>query len=97
MAGVPGLARSHCGQGPGISTALAVDPETEVTVTSGATEALFCAMAAVIHPGDEAIVFDPAYDSYEPGIRLAGRVRPVACRCSRPRYRVDWDLLEAQV
>lgn len=75
---------------------LAVDPETEVTVTSGATEALFCAMAAVIHPGDEAIVFDPAYDSYEPGIRLQGGItRHVPLR--PPGYRVDWDLLEATV
>ena len=50
----------------------ALDPETEVTVTSGATEALFCAVTAVIRPGDEAIVFDPCYDSYEPAVTLAG-------------------------
>ena len=47
-------------------------PETEITVTSGATEALFCAIAAVVNPGDEVIVFDPAYDSYEPVVRLQG-------------------------
>ncbi len=70
-----------------------VDPETEITVTSGATEALFCAMAAVIHPGDEAIVFDPAYDSYEPGIQLQGGIaRHVPLE--PPAYRVDWNRVE---
>ena len=47
-------------------------PETETTVTVGATEALFSVIQAVIGPSDEAIVFDPAYDSYEPAVRLAG-------------------------
>ena len=49
-----------------------VDVDTEVTVTPGATEAIFCAIQAVIHSGDEVIVFDPAYDSYEPSVELAG-------------------------
>ena len=48
------------------------DPDTEITVTSGATEALFCAIHAIVRAGDEVIVFDPAYDSYDPAIRLAG-------------------------
>jgi len=48
------------------------DPDAEVTITSGATEALFSAIEAFVHPGDEVIVFDPAYDSYDPAIRLAG-------------------------
>ena len=50
------------------------DPETEVTVTSGGTEALFDAVAAVVHPGDEVIVFEPCYDSYVPAIELSGGV-----------------------
>ncbi|NVJ61395.1 MAG: aminotransferase class I/II-fold pyridoxal phosphate-dependent enzyme [Gammaproteobacteria bacterium] len=50
----------------------AIDSMSEVTVTSGATEALFAAINAVVNVGDEAIVFDPAYDSYDPAIRLAG-------------------------
>jgi methionine aminotransferase len=67
-----------------------LDPDTEVTVTSGATEALFCAIAAVVQPGDEVIVFDPAYDSYEPVVRLqGGRTRHVPMR--PPDYRIDWD------
>jgi len=67
-----------------------VDPDTEVTVTSGATEALFCAIAAVVGPGDEVIVFDPAYDSYEPAVALQGGVvRHVPMH--PPRFRPDWD------
>jgi methionine aminotransferase len=49
-----------------------VDADDEVTVTPGATQAIFCAIQAVIHSGDEVIVFDPAYDSYEPSVALAG-------------------------
>jgi methionine aminotransferase len=67
-----------------------VDPESEITVTSGATEALFCAIAAVVRPGDEVIVFDPAYDSYEPAVTLQGGVtRHVPLH--PPGYRPDWD------
>src|SRR5216683_8273652 len=49
-----------------------VDPLTEITVTCGGTEALYDAIQAVVGPGDEAIIFDPAYDAYEPAVRLAG-------------------------
>ena len=69
---------------------VSVSPETEVTVTSGATEALFCAINAVVRAGDEVIVFDPCYDSYEPAVTLAGGV----CRhlpLYAPDFRVDWD------
>jgi methionine transaminase len=73
-----------------------VDPDREVTVTSGATEALFCAIAAIVNPGDEVIVFDPAYDSYEPVVRLqGGRCRRVALH--PPDYRIDWDQVADQV
>jgi methionine aminotransferase len=54
------------------SYGVSVDVDSEVTVTPGATEAIFCAIQAVIHSGDEVIVFDPAYDSYEPSVELAG-------------------------
>ena len=67
-----------------------VDAETEVTVTAGATEALFCAITAVVQPGDEVIVFDPAYDSYEPVVRLQGG-RTVHIPLRAPDYRIDWD------
>lgn len=66
-----------------------VDPVTEVTVTSGATEALFCAIQAFVHPGDEVIVFDPAYDSYEPAVRLAGG-HTLHIPLVPPAFSVDW-------
>ncbi len=51
-----------------------VDSDTEITITAGATEAIFCAITATVRPGDEVIVFDPAYDCYEPTVTLAGGV-----------------------
>ena len=66
-----------------------VDPVSEVTVTAGATEALFCAITALVRAGDEVIVFDPVYDAYEPAIHLAGgRARHIPLRASD--YSVDW-------
>ena len=67
-----------------------VDSTAEITVTSGATEALFCAIHAVVRPGDEVILFEPAYDSYEPAVELAGG-RAVRVPLLRPDFRVDWD------
>jgi len=67
----------------------ALDPPAEVTVTSGATEALFCAIHAVVRPGDEVILLEPAYDSYEPAVELAGG-RAVRVPLLRPDFRVDW-------
>ncbi|WP_049622846.1 pyridoxal phosphate-dependent aminotransferase [Frateuria defendens] len=66
-----------------------VNPDTEVTVTSGATEALFAAIAAVVRAGEEVIVFDPAYDSYEPAIELQG-ARTVHIPLVAPSFAVDW-------
>ncbi len=67
----------------------APDPTREITVTSGATEALFCAIEAFVHPGDEVIVFDPAYDTYDPAVRLAGG-RAVHIPLTAPHFGVDW-------
>jgi methionine aminotransferase len=67
----------------------AYDPETEVTVTAGATEALFAAISAVVLPQDEVLIVEPAYDSYEPAVRLNGG-RPVHYPLSFPDYRIDW-------
>jgi len=66
-----------------------ISADTEVTVTSGATEALFAAIAAVVRAGDEVIVFDPAYDSYEPAIELQG-ARAVHIPLQAPSFSVDW-------
>lgn len=72
------------------------DPETEVTVTSGATEALFDAIQAVVSAGDEVIVFDPAYDSYEPSVALAGG-KTVHIPLSQPEYSIDWQRVEESI
>jgi len=66
-----------------------IDPDSEVCVTPGATEALYCAVTAVVHPGDEVIVFDPAYDCYAPSVRLNGGVtRHIALKY--PDFSIDW-------
>jgi methionine aminotransferase len=67
-----------------------VDPETSITVTSGGTEALFCAIQAIVRPGDEVVLLDPAYDSYEPAVTLAGG-RTVRVPLRRPGFSPDWD------
>ena len=74
----------------------AYDPDTEITVTSGGTEAICAAAAAVLHPGDEAIVLEPCYDSYTPSIELNGGV-PVIVPLMFPTYAVDWDAVRAAV
>lgn len=70
--------------------------DAEVTVTSGATEALFAAIAAVVRPGDEVIVFDPAYDSYEPAVTLNGG-RTVHLQLQPPRFGIDWQQVQAAI
>ncbi len=88
MAGVPAL-REAIARKIEATQGVAVDPDAEITVTAGATEALFVAISAVVHPGDEVIILEPAYDSYAPVVRLnGGRVVPVGLR--PPAYRVDW-------
>lgn len=66
------------------------DPDTEVTVTSGATQAIYTAITAFVHPGDEVIIFEPAYDSYVPAIQLSGGI-PVHMELKAPDFRIDWD------
>lgn len=88
MAGVPAL-REAIAAKLARCYGLAVDPETEITVTAGATQALFSAIHALVHPGDEVILFEPAYDSYAPAVRLAGgMVRYVPLL--PPTYTPDW-------
>jgi methionine aminotransferase len=72
------------------------DPETEVTVTSGGTEALFDAVAAVVRPGDEVIVLEPCYDSYVPAIELSGGT-VVVVSLTFPEYAIDWSVLRRAV
>jgi methionine aminotransferase len=70
-----------------------VNADAEVTVTSGATEAIFAAIAAVVRPGDEVIVLDPCYDCYEPAIDLVGG-RAVHVPLNLPDFSVDWQRLK---
>lgn len=73
-----------------------VDLDREVTVTAGATQALFCAIAAVVCPGDEVIIFDPAYDSYEPVITLQGG-RTIHIPMQGPGFLPDWQRVQDAV
>lgn len=66
------------------------DPGTEITITSGATEALFAAITATVHRNDEVIIFEPAYDSYVPAIQLNGGI-PIFLKLKFPDYHIDWD------
>jgi methionine aminotransferase len=70
--------------------------ETEVTITAGATEAIYSSIAAFISSGDEVIIFDPSYDSYDPAIRLNGGV-PVRINLNFPDFSIDWDLVQKKI
>ena len=71
-------------------------PDTEVTVTSGGTEGIFDAVACVIHPGDEVIVFEPCYDSYVPAVEVNGG-KAVVISLRYPDYTVPWDEVRAAI
>ena len=65
------------------------NPETEITITAGGTQAIYTAIAAVVHEGDEVIIFEPAYDSYAPAIELCGGI-PIHVHLNPPDYRINW-------
>ncbi len=75
---------------------LKLDPESEITITAGATQAIYTVISAVVHPGDEVIVIDPAYDSYRPSIRVNGGI-PVMYQLRAPHFKIDWDELESLI
>jgi methionine aminotransferase len=72
------------------------DPEHEVTVTPGATYGIFTAVATLVRPGDEVILFEPAYDSYVPSIEVAGGV-PVFVQLRYPDYSIDWQRVQQAI
>jgi len=74
----------------------AVDAETELTVSCGGTESIYSAIQAVVAHGDEAIVFDPAYDAYDPAIRLAGG-RCIHIPLEAPHFRYDWERVKRAI
>src|SRR4051812_14088054 len=66
------------------------DPDSELTVSCGGTESIYSAIQAVVGAGDEAIVFDPSYDAYDPAVRLAGG-RCIHIPLAAPQFRYDWE------
>lgn len=73
-----------------------VNPDTEITVTPGATYAIYTALTTVLQPGDEVIVFEPAYDSYIPNIVINGAI-PVLVPLVYPEYRINWELVRSKI
>jgi methionine aminotransferase len=69
------------------------NPDTEITITAGGTQGIFTAISAVIHPNDEVIIFEPAYDSYAPAIRLMGGVVK-SLELDPPNYQIPWDMVK---
>jgi len=97
MAGVPPLRAAIAAKIAALYGAR-YDADTELTVTAGATQALTTAILCCVHPGDEVIVIEPAYDSYAPAITLAGgRVVPVAMEVDEQGYHVSWARVAAAV
>ncbi len=88
MPGLPAL-RKMLAEKYSQSSGIGVDPDTEITITAGATQGLFTAISACIRPGDEVILIEPAYDSYRPSVEVNGGTA-VICETRAPDYRVDW-------
>lgn len=78
------------------SYSLSYDPETEITITAGATQAIYSAISAVVKEGDEVIMFTPAYDCYAPAIELNGG-KPIYIQLQHPYYTVDWNEVKKAV
>ena len=74
----------------------AINPDTEITVTPGGTYALYTAFSAILHPGDEVIVFEPAYDCYIPQIELNGG-KAVTIPLTFPHYNIDWSTVRRKI
>ncbi len=91
MTGLPAL-RQQVAAKIQRSYGVRVNADMEVTITPGATQGIFCAIQAVIHSGDEVIVFDPAYDSYEPSVELAGG-RCVHVQLDSQTFTIDFNKL----
>jgi methionine aminotransferase len=73
-----------------------IDPDTQITITPGGTYALYTALTTILQPGNEVIVFEPAYDSYIPSIELNG-ARAVTIRLTFPDYKIDWAEVKSRI
>ncbi len=73
-----------------------INPDTDITITPGGTYAIYTALTTLLQPGDEVIVFEPAFDSYLPNIEINGAV-PVLIPLTFPDYSIDWDLVRQKI
>ncbi len=73
-----------------------INPDTQITITPGGTYAIYTALTTVLQPGDEVIVFEPAYDSYIPNIEINGAV-PVLIDLKFPEYKIDWEEVKKKI
>ncbi len=96
MAGIPALRQSIAEKTQRVYD-VSLSPETEITVVSGATEALFSAIHCCVHPGDEVILFDPSYDAYDPIVRLAGGVPIHLTLKAEKGFRIDFEELARSI
>lgn len=95
MPGLPAL-RQAVSAGFRTRYGIEVDPDTEITITPGATYGIYTALTAILQPGDKVIVLEPAYDSYIPNIEMNGAIAiPVALEA--PGFRVDWNKIKAAI
>lgn len=95
MFGVP-ILRERLSQKMANAYGIAYDPETEINITAGATQAIYTAVAALVHENDEVIIFTPAYDCYAPAVELQGG-KPIYIQLRGPEYRIDWDEVKKMV
>lgn len=94
-AGLPALREQLAAKIEALYTAL-VNPDTEITITPGGTYAIYTALTTVLQPGDEVILFEPAYDSYIPNIEINGAI-PVRIPLTYPDYTIDWELVKQRI
>jgi methionine aminotransferase len=95
LTGVPKL-REQIKRKVAGSYGIELDADQEITVIPGATEAIYCAIMATIRQGDEVIVFDPAYDCYDPSIQLAGG-NPIHIPLQAPEFSIDWQRVKDSI
>jgi len=95
MTGIPEL-RAAISKKKKILYDINLDSSDEITITNGATEAIYSAISALVHMDDEVIIFEPAYDSYIPAIKVNGGV-PVPIRLKSPGYKIDWNVVRDKI
>lgn len=95
MAGLPVLCERIAEKVAGLYNCK-IDPSTDVTITPGGTYAIYTALTTILEPGDEVIVFEPAYDSYIPNIEINGAV-PVLVPLEFPGYTIPWEIVRSKI